>query len=158
MLTLRSTRSFVFAALALVGAASVHAAGTAESYAQARKAFQEAYARVADVGVPAPSVDDSAELRAYPLYPYLEAARVQQALRTVEGPLGDADRKAQAFLSAYAQAPVSRAVRRAWLDSLAKRTEWTTFLEAYRDVEASEPQRCQSFIARIELKRLDGLA
>ncbi len=63
------------------------------------------------------------------LYPYLEALRIQQALRTVEGPPGDVDKKAEAFLSAYAQAPVSRAIRRSWLESLAKRSQWPTFMQ-----------------------------
>jgi soluble lytic murein transglycosylase len=157
MFTIRATRYCVSAALALLSTASVHAAGTAESYAPARKAFQEAYARVS-ADVKDPAVDDSAQLRAYPLYPYLESIRIQQALRTVEGPPAEADKKAEAFLSAYHQAPVSRALRRAWLESLARRSQWAAFLDAYRDVEASEAQRCQSFVARIELKRVEGLA
>jgi soluble lytic murein transglycosylase len=145
------------AAFALMDVVSVHAAGTASSSVEARKAFQEAYARVsADVAEPA--VDDSAALRAYPLYPYLESARIQRLLREESSPSAEADKQAEAFVSAYAQDPVSRAVRRAWLESLARRSQWAAFLGVYRDSAASEALRCQSFVARIELGKIEGLA
>ncbi len=153
----RSFRVFSAAALALLSFASAHAVGTAESYAQARKSFQEAYARIS-ADVKEPAAEDSAELRAYPLYPYLEAARIQQALRLEPGPPGEADKQAEAFISAYAQDPVSRGVRRAWLESLARRSLWAAFLDAYRDAEATDALRCQSFVARIELAKVEGLA
>lgn len=177
--TSRTYSLLLAAALALVNVGAAHAAGTAAAYAQTRKAFYDAYAAVvagaaanhsassADAS-PAggaigeaernPAVTDSPELRAYPLYPYLEAARIQQALRTETTPSADADRKAEAFISAYAQAPVSRAVRRTWLDSLARREQWTSFLATYKDTEATDALRCQSFIARIELGKIEGLA
>ena len=154
------------AALALLTSSSAHAAGTAESYASARKAFQEAFAATTAAPVNAGSApgtsppqpaDDSPELRAYPLYPYLEAARIQQALRDT-APSADADKKAEAFVSAYAQDPVGRAMRRAWLESLARRAQWSTYLAAYKEAEASDALRCQSFMARIELRKIEGLA
>ncbi|MEJ1963342.1 MAG: transglycosylase SLT domain-containing protein [Gammaproteobacteria bacterium] len=150
------SKVFAAATLALLGAASAHGVGIAESYAPARKAFQEAYARVS-ADVKDPPADDSAELRAYPLYPYLEAARIQQLLRTESGPPAGADKQAAAFISAYAQDPVSRFVRRAWLESLAQRSLWGAYLDAYRDTGATDAQRCQSFIARIELGKTEGL-
>jgi soluble lytic murein transglycosylase len=143
-------------ALALLNFASAHAAGSAESYTQARKAFQEAYARIS-ADAKDSAADDSAELRAYPLYSYLEAARMQQSLRAESGPPAEADKQAEAFISAYAQDPVSRPVRRAWLESLARRLLWAAFLDAYRNVEATDALRCQSFIARIELGKNEGL-
>ena len=152
----RTARVLSTAALALLTFTISHASATAESHADARKAFQEAYARVtADLKDPA--AEDSAALRAYPLYPYLESARIQQSLRAESAPTGEVDKKAEAFISAYAQDPVSRALRRVWLESLARRSLWPAFLEAYRDLEATEALRCQSFVARIELGRTDGL-
>jgi soluble lytic murein transglycosylase len=140
----------------MLGVASASAAGTAESYADARKAFQEAYARVS-ADVSGPPAEDSAELRAYPLYPYLEAARIQQALRTEAGPPSETDKRADAFISAYAQDPVARAVRRAWLESLARRSLWSAFLGVYRDGDSTDALRCQSFVARLELGSIEGL-
>ena len=154
--TFRSIGVFSAAALALLSFASAHAAGNAESYSQARKAFQEAYARVS-ADVKDPAAEDSPDLRAYPLYPYLEGARIQQSLRTESGPPGESDKRAEAFIAAYAQDPVSRAVRRGWLESLARRSQWAAFLDAYRDVVATDTLRCQSFVARIALGKTEGL-
>jgi soluble lytic murein transglycosylase len=137
---------------------SSHAASNAASYAQVRKVFQEAYARastnIADAGA-----TDSDDLKSYPLYPYLQAARIQQALN-VSSPDGMelVDKRAGEFMALYGQQPVSRNLRRAWLDSLAKRSQWNQFLAVYRDAGAGEATRCQSFVARIELGKTDGLA
>jgi len=147
----------VTATLAIASLVPANAAGTAESYAEARKAFQEAYARVS-ADVKEPAADDSAILRAYPLYPYLEAARIRQALGGPPDSLAKADERAAEFLSAYAQAPVSRPLRRSWLESLARRSLWAPFLAAYRDAEATEALRCQGFVARIELGKTAQLA
>jgi soluble lytic murein transglycosylase len=145
------------ATLALLCAASAHGAGTAASYADARKAFQEAYARVFANSAD-PALDDSQGLKGYPLYPYLEAARIRHALSGDADSLALVDKRAADFIAAYTPLPVSRALRHAWLDSLARRSQWGLFLEAYRDAGASDAARCQSFVARIELGKTDGLA
>ena len=152
-----SFRVLAAATLAMLSFGVAGAAGTAESYADARKIFQEAYAR-ASAGLLESPADDSPALRAYPLYPYLEEARIRQTLNIVAGPLEETDKRAEAFISAYAQAPVSRALKRAWLESLARRSLWAPFLAAYRDLDATDALRCQSFVARIELDRFEGLA
>lgn len=133
-------------------------AGASTSYTEVRKAFQEAYGRVS-ANIPDSGANDSEALRSYPLYPYLQAARIQQSLASTDPQsLIQADTRAAEFLATYAQQPVTRNLRRAWLDSLAKRNQWSAFLAAYRDVAANDATRCESFIARIELARTDGLA
>ncbi len=102
---------------------------------------------------------DSESLKNYPLYPYLQAARIQAALTSTDAAaLALADKRAADFIAAYGQQPVSRNLRRAWLDSLARREQWNQFMAAWRDAGASEASRCESFTARIELQKTEGLA
>jgi soluble lytic murein transglycosylase len=145
------------ATVALLCAVSAHGAGADASYADARKAFQDAYARVT-ANLRDESAADSEALKSYPLYPYLEAARIRQALNGSPDSLARVDQPAADFIAAHEQAPVSRGLRRAWLDSLAKREKWDLFIEAYRDAGATDAARCQSFTARIELGKTEGLA
>lgn len=157
--------------LFLVGAVSVRAADSAGDYSEARKAFQEAYARaVANVpgaanvsesaNGPEATTADPATLRSYPLYPYLEAARIRRALMTgTPESVRAADKQAAQFLAAHGQEPVARALRRAWLDGLAQRSEWPQFLEVYGDSTTSDATtRCESFVARIQVGKTEGLA
>jgi soluble lytic murein transglycosylase len=153
-------RGFISAAtLALLCAIpSSHAAGNAASYAEVRKTFQDAYARASTSTVDSGAAD-SEDLKSYPLYPYLQSARIQQALNTSNADTADlVDKRASEFIALYGQQPVSRNLRRAWLDSLAKRSQWNQFLATYRDAGAADATRCESFIARIELGKTDGLA
>jgi soluble lytic murein transglycosylase len=143
--------------VALLEAVGAQGAAADASYAQARKAFQEAYARV-NANFPDESAADSEALKSYPLYPYLEAARIRQALNGSPDSLARVDQLAADFIAAHEQAPVSRGLRRDWLDSLAKRAKWGPFIEAYRDAGATDAARCQSYTARIELGKTEGLA
>jgi soluble lytic murein transglycosylase len=167
----RTLRRLSIAALTLAWALSTHAsdpdtrqggstppsvAGSSASYADARNAFRQAYARA--LTGETDSNGDSASLRAYPLYPYLQAARLRQALSGRPQLLPGADERAAAFVAAHADEPVARGLRRAWLDSLADRKRWDVFLRVYRDGDATVAQRCQSFVARIELGRGASLA
>jgi soluble lytic murein transglycosylase len=154
---LRFIRLGSIATVALLCAVAAQGAGTDASYADARKAFQDAYARVT-ANLPDESVADSEELKSYPLYPYLEAARIRQALNGSPDSLARVDQLAADFIAAHEQAPVLRGLRGAWLDSLAKRAKWDLFIEAYRDAGAPDAARCQSFTARIELGKTEGLA
>jgi soluble lytic murein transglycosylase len=134
------------------------ASSLADSYAQVRKAFQEAYAR-ASTSVVDSGASDSEDLKSYPLYPYLQAARIQQALSVSNGESMDlVDKRAAEFMALYGQQPVTRNLRHAWLDSLAKRAQWNQFLAVYREAGATDAARCQSFVARIELGKTEGLA
>jgi len=144
--------------LALLCGTAAHSAGTAASYAETRKSFQDAYAR-ATTSVTEAGEEDSESLKNYPLYPYLQAARIQQALGGTDATsLSQADKRAGDFIAVYGQQPVTRNLRRAWLDSLARRSQWNQFLAVYRDAGASDATRCESFNARIELGKTEGLA
>jgi peptidoglycan lytic transglycosylase len=154
----RARRFAPIASALLLCAASVHAAASTGSYADARKAFQEAYGHATATLPEVSAESDSEALKNYPLYPYLQAARIRQALNGNADAVAQADQQAAAFLALHEQAPVSRDLRRAWLDSLARRSAWALFIEAYRDAGATDSVRCQSFMARMELGKTAGLA
>lgn len=99
---------------------------------------------------------DSERLQGYPLYPYLEAARIVVALRQAVGPQSPADRAAEAFVARHDGQPVVRDVRDAWLESLARRELWQRFL-ARLDAPSDVKTRCRAFRARIALNRIDGI-
>ncbi|MFL6577882.1 MAG: transglycosylase SLT domain-containing protein [Povalibacter sp.] len=132
------------------------AAAIAENdpFAKARTEFVEAYARVDSQD--ASSVDSEA-LRSYPLYPYLQSARIRRALLNTTQPLDSVDQRAATFLAYYDREPVARELRRAWLDSLAERQQWALFLQNYRE-GSGDALRCASFSARIALNRTETLA
>ena len=136
--------------LALLLSAS---ASAADPLAGARAAFQTAYA---SVGAP-PAEDvgpDSEALRSYPLYPYLQAARLQRRLLDPQ-----AAPAVEAFLAEHGNAPVARSLRRSWLMTLAERKAWAPYLAAYReDVDDSAAARCNYLAARVALGRTEGLA
>lgn len=143
--------------LALPLSARAQDADTAAAYASARQAFQQAYAHAAD-NLPEAAAHDSAILKSYPLYPYLQAARIEQALLGRPASLAPVDKQAADFIAAHADMPVSHDLRRAWLESLAQRSQWSQFLQAYRDAAADDALRCDGLVARVELGETDGLA
>ena len=54
--------------------------------------------------------------------------------------------------------PMCVVCARAWLEDLAKRRRWETYLEHFRaDAEANVTLRCHALAARAALERLDGL-
>jgi soluble lytic murein transglycosylase len=104
------------------------ARATAQAAAATRQLFIEAMQRAA-LGLPESA--DPAALRAYPLYEYLLAARLQRQLQqTGAGPdmLAALDVRIDAFLRAHAGQPVTRGLQDAWLASLAARGRWDWFL------------------------------
>lgn len=102
----------------------------------------------------APAGADDEGLRAYRLYPYLQAARLRSALRQ---PSDEIDRQVLSFLHAQPDLPVSRELRRDWLNSLAARGLWAPFLAQYRE-DASDPGlSCHHYQARIETGDVVGL-
>ncbi|HVY82306.1 MAG TPA: transglycosylase SLT domain-containing protein, partial [Steroidobacteraceae bacterium] len=142
------------ATLALALTPNIRAAGAADAYASVREEFQQAYARASkdDTGA-----DDSERLKSYPLYPYLQAERLGKALAADASPGDDVDKRAAAFVAANERIPVVRRVRRAWLESFARRERWAAFLDLYKRVSPDAALRCQSFVARIALNRTRGL-
>lgn len=142
-------------ALLPLGCASAAAGG--DSFKNTREAFKQAYARVGTAPLADPA-NDSEALRTYPLYSYLQAARIKRLLAETTSALGVADQRAETFLSYYEHDPVGRDMRAAWLTSLAQRQQWPTFLQHYRDESADDSLRCHSFTARVELERTEELS
>lgn len=131
-------------------------AAAQDPYEKVRERFRQAYE---DVDAPtATRRSDGDALRNYPLYPYLQAARIRRALADAGNELGSVDQRAQTFIAYHENEPVGRNLRRVWLTSLAERTQWAQFLEQYRDELADDALECQSFTARIELERTADLA
>ncbi|MFS8609701.1 MAG: hypothetical protein LOD94_17180, partial [Gammaproteobacteria bacterium] len=100
-----------------------HAASARAQLAEARADFLAAWESV-EPGGPELAAQDSENLRAYPLYPYLEAARIAAALARAQDPRTAADAHAEAFLARHADEPVARMLVRARLESLARREQW----------------------------------
>ena len=97
-----------------------------------RAAFRAALARVGQAGsMPA----DPPALQAYPIYPYLIAARLQAALsgQPLAAPAGQLDADIAAFLQEQRGEPVTRALAHAWLVNLAMRQQWPTLLAHVSD-------------------------
>lgn len=113
--------------------------------AATRAEFTAALARV-DAGEV--SAADSKALSSYVLYPYLLAARLQREIKVA--PTDDANARVQGFLNKYAKLPIARDLRRAWLQSLAQRQDWTAFIAAYNPDIADDSLRCQQVLARIK--------
>lgn len=157
----------LWCSIACVSLSVVAADDNQKEFAQQREQFMQAYARIDFEPASAPPAaspgaqpiaPDSDALRSYPLYPYLQAARIRRDLLNEVAPDTSADATADAFLTQFGREPVTREVRRALLVSLAERRQWDAYLQHYREQSADNDQRCQSLVARLELQRLDGLA
>jgi soluble lytic murein transglycosylase len=154
MLLSRTTKALLLAGT-LVPFTIPVAAAAADPFKDERSAFQRAYAQV---DAAEPQRPDSEALRTYPLYPYLQAARIRRALANANGKLTAVDQRAATFTTYYEREPVGRELRRVWLASLAEREHWQMFAEQYRDAVADDSLRCQSLTARVELERTTDLA
>jgi hypothetical protein len=109
-----------------------------DPYRAERAEFMRAYANVEN-GADA-NTEPGKALRDYPLYPYLQAARLRQAI--IAAPTVDTnDDPTEAFLTQHGTAPVTRELRHAWLDSLAQREQWNRFLGHYIDTSADTSTR-----------------
>ena len=98
---------------------------------------------------------DSRELERYAIYPYLVAARLRRDLDSAADEALDA--RIDAFLAAHAGEPVTSALRRAWLTSLADRGRWDWFLP--RAAESTDPVLvCDRWRGRIATGQTGGLA
>ena len=121
-----------------------------------RQAFAAAY-RAAEAGLPAPAEGDATLLVEYPLYPYLQAARLRTAIG--RAPTGAPDTEVGAFLERHAAEPVARLLRRPWLMNLAARRQWETFLRFYGQARAPDQAlRCWALQARLATGTSEGLA
>jgi soluble lytic murein transglycosylase len=133
----------------MLAALAAQCSAYADEYAAARTRFRVAYATAQAGGVDSTASDDEA-LHAYPLYPYLQAARLGRDL--------GADAAIAAFLEEHGTAPYTRSLRGAWLADLGRRKQWETYLRHYdADVDTSPTLRCHALAARAALGRDEGL-
>jgi soluble lytic murein transglycosylase len=139
----------------------------ADAYATARTEFIAAWSALAKPPA-APVPSDSEALRTYPLYPYLQAARLKLqlsgALAAQDVPTGGAmlpvDATIESFLAPLGDRPAGRSLRQDWLKSLGDRRAWEKFAAQFapdRD-GADTSLRCQWYAARIAIGRTQDLA
>jgi len=151
----RPLRAFASAlTVCALAAAAIAVAAEPDARDAVRNEFRAAYL-AASVGIPAG--EDSAELRAYVLYPYLRAARIERTLARAQGEWHDADVAAAEFLADSGDMPAAQTLHRAWLASLARRASWQAFLERYDAAAATPALDCQYLNARIALADDAGL-
>lgn len=144
------------ACLALLCASLVGAADATDPLPAQRAEFQQAWAGLANATV---NAADSPNLQRYVLYPYLQAARFQQALQTAGTSVAKSlDEQIADFLRAHDREPVATDLRLAWLASLAARGAWTDFLAFHKPASDPLPLRCHGYTARIALNLETGLA
>ena len=154
MLTSFVPRWLILVCLCALSVAAYASNGADDPYRRERELFVRLYKDIQAGRDKGATADDA--LRSYPLFPYLQAARLQRALIDSDAPT-TSDERIATFLTYYGNAPVTRELRQSWLMSLAKRREWERFLEHYIDASANPDLRCHSFTARIELGRTEGL-
>jgi soluble lytic murein transglycosylase len=127
-------RHWLAAALLLTTSALAHAADTEA------EAFLAAWANpgTTDTG-------DSSTLTTHPLYPWLQATRLKNALLAQEA---DAPLRADALLAQAGDLPYGRELRRARLNQLAAAQDHKTFLALWRDSASNDALECLYFDAR----------
>jgi len=162
-LLVRSTVAF-FATLVLTTSPSVVA--QSDSYGAAREQFLAAWSEVGRT-TGGTSVADSTQLQAYPLYPYLQAARLQRELSLQRVPTSTAgmaesetelDLRIQSLLQRSGDQPAMQDLRTAWLTSLASRSLWQRYLTNFnRERDAGPELRCNAYTAAIALGRTNEL-
>jgi soluble lytic murein transglycosylase len=140
--------AWIFLSIGLL-AAPVVAQPRADDIESLRAQFRLALGLVR-AGITSPATDSEA-LRAYPIYPYLEASRLARALDSAPRAWSDADAAVAGFLAQHDGEPVSVNLRVSWLQSLATRDLWRPYREHYRAEVADTGLRCRHLIARIEL-------
>lgn len=123
-------------------------AATAES---ARTLFKE-LTTIAQQGRLGQAADRLAQLRDYPLYPYLIAADLAARLRQQPTPALDA--RIAAFIQAHPDLPPAKSLRTQWLLSLGERQHWEALLDRVTEDDGTTLQ-CMATTAAI---RTDGLS
>lgn len=152
-----SSRLLLAAGLAALCGVMGGAAGAEDPLSAQRIEFRQAMAAVS--GPATPAAADSTSLQRYVLYPYVQAARLEQAVR-IAGPDVPAalDDQVAGFLRGLGDAPAARELRRAWLLSLTARARWEPFLDFHQHSGDDAALRCHGFTGRIALGRDEGLA
>jgi soluble lytic murein transglycosylase len=131
----------------LAQAASVSAADP-ERLAEQRRAFQRAE-RALKQGDRPRFEQLLADLRDYPLYPYLIYADLQRRLPTAS------TGEVEAFLEDYADTPLAPRLRRAWLKAFYRQGRWSDVVRAYRPTTNSA-MRCRYLHALYQSGKRDA--
>ena len=121
----------------------------ADEYAAVRTRFRVAYAAAQSGGAGSTDTDDDA-LRAYPLYPYLQAARLEYTWARTRRSPSSSTSTARRPISAACAARGSRISADAGSGKLTSSTTRTT-------VDTNVTLRCYALTARAALGRDDGL-
>lgn len=87
-------------------------------------------------------------LQAYPLFPYLEFKALQLQLSSLESSQVDD------FITRYADSPLALRMRRLWLDELARRGKWWTYLVFYKP-KLGVTYQCHYLTALLETGKRD---
>lgn len=154
----KASRSIAFLGIACCAlAATLPAAQAQDSLAATRKQFMDAYAAI-QPGPQARVQPGDEVLRTYPLYPYLQSARMQKALAATITGDNPADAEVREFLAEHAGEPVASPLRRDWLASLGRRELWPAYLAAAPEPLADPALNCFGLTARIETGKTTGLA
>lgn len=90
----------------------------------------------------------SRQLRDYPLHPYLEYRALRARLAQAS------PNEVAAFLQQHADTPLAGLLRGRWLDHLAQRRRWTTYLDFYQPT-TNVSRRCHRLNALIETGQRD---
>jgi soluble lytic murein transglycosylase len=129
----------------------VWAGGACAQASDATEALRAEFRAALDGAAQVRPRPDSAALRGYLLYPYVEAARLRAGLgRALAGrrdfPL---EARVQRFLDSHGEEPVARELRRAWLAYLGERRARPAFQAAAPTVLADTALRCHALHARL---------
>jgi len=135
----------LLACLALSSPFAVSAQANTDAHAQLRALYQAAHAALRNSDQQA-----YAKLRPrvvnYALYPYLEFAELSGKLLSTKSQVVDD------FLRRYADTPLAGQMRRAWLQTLAKRKAWGAYRRYYRP---TSNVRLRCWAARARLAKAD---
>ncbi len=133
--------------IVLVAALLLAAATTVRAQAQPDDDLAQRALAAAEIGLPAPT---PALRNDHPLQGWIEFARLRRDIDTLPAA------QAQAFVERHAGQPVELAFREAWLASLAKRGDWTTFRAAWSPRISSSVLRCHELEARAQTGAADA--
>jgi soluble lytic murein transglycosylase len=129
----------------------VWAGGACAQSADAAEALRAEFRAALDGAAQLRPRPDSAALRGYLLYPYVEAARLRAGLG--RAPAGRRDfpleARVQRFLERSGEEPAARELRRAWLAYLGERRIWPAFQAAAPAVPGDIALRCHALHARL---------
>jgi len=140
--------------LSMLCVQSASAAGPAAPAADPNGARQEFVAAMQRIRLNLPETPDSRALEAYAIHGYLVAARFRRDL--IKKPDEGLDAAVDQFMQTHAGQPVTRALRRDWLASLAQRRRWDWFLPRSADV-ADPSLVCDRLEGRLATGDTEGL-